>query len=358
MELESSAHANISLRQELVCQLHHLHPAQHKLVSLCQKLSQIMTSFRTLLLVALQTLLLCSVYGVAVSTDTYTIGGGDLNNSVRAEQCIANSTHCHCSTQPRKTNSCVKPSETEAGKCSMGTCLGGLRCDCASGKICKKAVRTLWNKVGDVSAASAGSFACEESKAPVPAEVIGFSADFEVNADGAFTLYVDGMAVSAGEGTLKNTFHSTAQLYASSVVAVEVFDSSAKGPALKLRYNIDGTEHSKSCGLSACKEHPSRFSHALVQPSNRNLFSPAPSPPLPVFAFTAIDDTWKASIKRESGFQLAAFDDSAWAKPVDAKRDVAGLDAEVNWKGAAGGSATASDELFMRRVVPDSGPSA
>lgn len=189
--------------------------------------------------------LACAARGAAVRPPTsYAIGDGELGNAIRAEQCIANSTHCHCSVHPRAENACVKPSETAAGRCSMGTCLGGLRCDCASDKVCKKAARPAWTRTAGGGAAADGSFACEESSVSVPAEVIGYTADFEVNADGAFTLYVDGTAVDAGDGSKRETFRSTAQLYASSVIAVEVFGASAAGPALKLRYNIDGSEHS------------------------------------------------------------------------------------------------------------------
>lgn len=205
-------------------------------------------------------LLAAAACGAAVPpTTSYAIGDGELGNAVRAEQCIANATHCHCSVHPRAANACVKPSETTAGECSMGTCLGGLRCDCASDKVCKKAARPAWVRAGGGAAPAAGAaFKCEESVVDVPAEVIGYTADFEVNADGAFTLYVDGTAVDAGDGSKRETFRSTAQLYASSVIAVEVFGASAAGPALKLRYNIDGSEHSMSRDARAARGEPRR----------------------------------------------------------------------------------------------------
>lgn len=212
---------------------------------------------------------------------------------------------------PRRENACVKPSATVAGTCSMGNCLGGFRCDCASSTVCEKSNITSWSKAGDPVNER---FKCDEVVATVPTRIVGFTADFTLNADDSFTLYVDGVAIGAGTGGPGETHRLTAPIYTSSAVVIEVLKSSPSstaGAAVKFRYVVDGTEHT-------------------------------------------IDDTWVASSARVAGFQLNDFNDSGWATPGDVASRGHGFDAAVNWKGLE----TSSSELFLRRRVPSAGATA
>lgn len=175
--------------------------------------------------------------------------------------------------------------------------------------MCVKSKKNFWTKA---PAVSGGTFPCAEESDFLPSKIIGFTADFAISADASFTLYVDGNVVGSSDDGKKGISRLTASLYSGSVIALEVLNK-GDAPAIKLRYNIDGAVHT-------------------------------------------VDDTWKVSNTKASGFQMAGFNDSEWAKPRDMPISETAFDKTVNWKGLD--VRAKANELYIRRIVPDLGATA
>lgn len=163
-----------------------------------------------------------------------------LASTVRAERCIANSTHCHCATTRASGGTCYRPEMKDSNICAESTCSAGLRCDCASDRICLKSEVTRYKLTEEVRDGRAG---CESSKVLAPTKVLGFTADFEISVYDSFNLYVDGKVVGSGSGGGK-TYTTTSELNAGSVIGLEVWrENNALPCSAKLRYLIHGTTH-------------------------------------------------------------------------------------------------------------------
>lgn len=162
-----------------------------------------------------------------------------LETTVRAEACISNATHCHCSRSTHGTGTCIKPVVGDETKCRLGPCAGGLRCDCQATTVCKKE-----SSITYLAAESTDEeqFSCSQKETMAPAKMIGYSADFEIAANDAFTLFVDNVAIASGSGS--GTYTATAEIYAGTLIAIEVRNSDSTSPAaIKLQYVLDGTYH-------------------------------------------------------------------------------------------------------------------
>lgn len=175
--------------------------------------------------------------------------------------------------------------------------------------MCVKSKKMFWTKSPVVSG---DTFPCAEESDVLPSKIVGFTADFAISADLSFTLYVDGNVVGSSDDGKKGISRLTASLYSGSVIALEVLNKRG-APAIKLRYNIDGALHT-------------------------------------------IDDTWKVSNTKASGFQMPGFNDAKWANPRDMPISEPSFDKTVNWKGLD--NRAKANELYIRRTVPDLGATA
>lgn len=115
--------------------------------------------------------------------------GNGMRVTVRAARCIVNETHCHCAmTAARPNEECLRPVESDIGKCFKAPCASGYKCDCASDDICKK-MSTISYKAIEGANTEASIFGCERVERLVPKFISGRTTDVHIAAYEMFSIF-------------------------------------------------------------------------------------------------------------------------------------------------------------------------
>lgn len=233
----------------------------------------------------------------------FQICGAHLNATVRAADCINNSTHCHCALKQAGANSqCYKPVPGENAQCFKGKCAAGYHCDCDADDICEK-VSTVYYIVE--GSPTSETFPCIQDQTKVPRRIVGLSSDFHVMAMQEFQLFVNTEQIGFGESNVYKVF--TAEIHPGDVIGVIARRQSSDKYGVKLRF------------LDA--ERETRF----------------------------IDENWYVSPSFSSGWLGKSFDPSSygWSRPSMANIATPGFDANTPWMWF--GSA---DTVYFRYSLP------
>lgn len=155
-----------------------------------------------------------------------------LKTTIRANNCIANSTHCHCGLVEAKPASvCLKPVSQSTGKCTRGNCAASYRCDCESNVICAKLTTKSYHTT-DTSDAT--TVECTSKDVVVPKQIIGFTSDFHIVALQEFQLFVNAVEIGYGESNVYKVL--TSEIRSGDVIAVAAKRSSKEIFGTKLRF--------------------------------------------------------------------------------------------------------------------------
>lgn len=155
-----------------------------------------------------------------------------LKVTIRANSCIANSTHCHCGRVEARANSvCLKPVSDSPGKCTKGNCAASYRCDCESNSICVKHNSTSYQTTDKSDSTTVD---CTSSEVLVPKGITGTTTDFHIVAFQEFQLFVNEIQVGYGESNVYKVL--TAEIASGDVIAVAARRLSSDVYGIKLRF--------------------------------------------------------------------------------------------------------------------------
>lgn len=176
------------------------------------------------------TVLTVLVIGAMISPPCF--ASDSLKTTIRANSCIANSTHCHCGVVDAKVGSvCLKPIAKPPGKCKKGNCAAGYRCDCESNSICAKKSTTSY-KTTDTSDKT--TVDCTSSEVLVPKGITGTTTDFHIVASQEFQLFVNNREIGYGESNVYKVL--TAEICSGDVIATVARRMSSDAYGIKLRF--------------------------------------------------------------------------------------------------------------------------
>lgn len=152
--------------------------------------------------------------------------------TIRADSCIANETHCHCSLIAPSPNSvCLKPLSGTGTTCMKGQCAAGYRCDCEANLICEKASVPSY-KTNDTSNDETVTCMIETTK--MPKTVVGQTSDFYIEAYQSFELFVNEKEIGYGIADESKVF--SAEINSGDVIAVVAKRKSESVFGVKLRF--------------------------------------------------------------------------------------------------------------------------
>lgn len=175
-----------------------------------------------------------TVYMLALlfTTATCLASGGSLNTTVRATDCVSNSTHCHCSHSPAGAGSvCLKPVLNSPGLCEKGPCAAGFRCDCDSAEVCERAEVKSYSTT-DTS--DAQTVECVRRTVTAPRRVSGMTSDFHIVALQEFQLFINGREIGYGEAGQYTVV--TSEIAKEDVIGLRVARLGKEAYGVKLRF--------------------------------------------------------------------------------------------------------------------------
>lgn len=234
-----------------------------------------------------------------------------LATTVRAQNCISNSTHCHCSLMPAgKDSICYKPVHMKMGKCTIGGCASGYKCDCASDSICSKKTvksyaRAEITTFGRTTDDDVNEIDCIESYKEVPYQVTGETVTFHIQGQQQFQLFIDDKEV----GFSRNGEYKTVstEICPGSVIAILAKRSTNDSYGIKFRFTDLKMET------------------------------------------RTVDENWRCHSDYQAGWLQNSFDVQAWHLPtISTKAAGSGFDGNIPWMWLRD-----SDMVFMRYVVPE-----
>lgn len=247
-------------------------------------------------------LLLPLLLTVVITVAPVPASAAKLKHTVRAANCINNSTHCHCSLKQASSSTCLKPIVNESGRCTMGNCAAGFHCDCNANDICEM-VSTVYYSAADKST---DIFDCSSELVSVPRVIVGKTTDFQVIAYQEFQIFVNTEQIGYGKASIFKEF--TSEVRSGDVIAVIARRLSADVYGVKLKF-IDLQEEI-------------RF----------------------------IDENWFSSDQYDSSWLDAKFDPAAtgWTRPsITNTITDAAFDADVPWMWFG-----TSETVYFRYTIP------
>lgn len=169
---------------------------------------------------------------VIVFVTIWSMVHGHLNATVRAADCINNSTHCHCAMKQAGSNSkCIKPIPGETGRCYMGTCASGYHCDCDAEDICMMVSTVYYSVEGQPTT---DTFDCTQNQKEVPRTIVGHTSDFHITAFQEFQLFINSEQIGFGQSNQYKVF--TAEIHPGDVIGVIARRQSSDTFGVKLRF--------------------------------------------------------------------------------------------------------------------------
>lgn len=230
-----------------------------------------------------------------------------LSTTIRANNCVANATHCHCALVAADTNRrCLKPISGTGMVCIKSRCRSGYRCDCESHRICRKRTVSSYRAVEEGESEEGDTVQCRLESATVASEVVGHTTDFHIVAYQEFQLFVNEQQVGYGESNEYKVL--TTEIASGDVIAVMAKRRSEKVFGVKLRF-VDVQEEIR-----------------------------------------VIDENWLASSTYEASWLDAGFDGGGkgWVKPTVAVTVTEeGFDRRVAWMWLG-----RAETVYLRYVIP------
>lgn len=171
----------------------------------------------------------------------------DLDSTVRAANCINNSTHCHCAVYPGNGRTCYKPLDVHANtaSCYLGYCGSGYHCDCQSSDLCQK-LSIVSYSVDNVLAINTSrvddqtySFDCTKDNVNLPKWMVGHTSDFKVVAYQEFQLFINNEQIGYGMSNQDDEF--TAEIKTNDIIGVVARRQSSSTYGVKVFFkNLEG----------------------------------------------------------------------------------------------------------------------
>lgn len=163
---------------------------------------------------------------------SHCLASNALSTTIRATDCIANSTHCHCSMVQAKSDAiCLKPIANLPGKCVKDNCAAGFKCDCESSVVCEMKTVTGY-KTTDKS--SATTVSCTKDTKSVPKTAVSHTSDFHITAYQESQLFVNSDQIGFVRSSDYQVF--TSEIKSGDVIAVQARRLSQARYGVKLRF--------------------------------------------------------------------------------------------------------------------------
>lgn len=160
------------------------------------------------------------------------LGSESLSTTIRASDCIANTTHCHCTMVPSQANAlCLKPISNLSGQCLKSNCAAGYKCDCDSSKVCEKQTVTGYTTTENTTATTVS---CSEVESLIPKSAVSQTSDFHIIAFQEFQLFVNTDQIGYADSNDYRVF--TAEIKSGDVIAVQARRLSQEKFGVKLRF--------------------------------------------------------------------------------------------------------------------------